>query len=130
MTIEKTIKSANPALDIAIDRILAYRPKPKPKRTKRVKNEETVMVGRRRQVPGPNGSTVEGSIVNVQETTERWTDVRLVDGTTFRIKVSVSEVVRLDDQWDKEGNPVYSVSSNTVIDAVESVDIVKHMRGT
>ena len=39
MTNEKTIKSANPALDIAIDRILAYRPKPKPKNIKCAQKE-------------------------------------------------------------------------------------------
>ena len=41
-------------------------------------------------------------MVNVQETAERWTDVRLVDGTTFRMKVVVDEVIRHDGTKDAE----------------------------
>ena len=74
-------------------------------------NEALSMAGRHRQIRDEHGQTINGTVVNVQESTERWTDVRLVDGTTFRIKVVVDEVVMHDGRRDSEGNPVYSIFS-------------------
>lgn len=85
------------------------------------------MAPRRRKVVGQDGQTIEGTVVSVQETTERWTDVRLVDGTTFRMKVVVDEVVRHDGKRDAEGNPVYTINSHNVVNDVQSVDTVRHM---
>ena len=85
------------------------------------------MSRRRRQVRDQRGQTVEGTVINVQESTERWTDVRLVNGTTFRVKVVVDEVVVHDGQRDSEGNPVYSIFSHNVVNDVQSVDTVRHI---
>ena len=87
------------------------------------------MAGRRRQIPDEHGQTINGTVVNVQESTERWTDVRLVDGTTFRIKVVVDEVVMHDGRRDSDGNPVYSIFSHNVINDVQAVDTVRHIGG-
>ena len=69
--------------------------------------------------------TVEGQVVGVEETTERWTDVTLVDGTTFRIKVVVDEAVRSEAEWDPEGNPIYMVVSHTIIKDIRAVETLK-----
>lgn len=85
------------------------------------------MARRRKFVDPRSGQTIEGTVVNVQETTERWTDVRLVDGTTFRMKVVVDEVIRHDGTKDAEGNPVYTIRSHNVVNDVQSVDVVRHI---
>ena len=87
-----------------------------------------LVMAKRRKIVDQHGNEAEGDVINVQETTERWADIRLVDGTTFRIKVVVDEVVRLDGKKDEEGNPIYSVRTHNVIDALESVDTVKYMK--
>ena len=69
--------------------------------------------------------TVNGRVIGVEETTERWTDVTLVDGTTFRIKVVVDEAVRSESEWDSQGNPVYAVVSRTVIRDIRAVETLK-----
>lgn len=73
------------------------------------------MADRKKKVRTPDGKTVEGSLVDIIESTERFSEVRLYDGTTLRTKLVVTEVTRLDGQWDNDGNPVYAVKSNNIV---------------
>lgn len=65
----------------------------------------------RRKVTLPNG-TFEGVDVSIKESTERWTEVQLEDGTTLRIKPNVVAVTRIDGQYDQDGNPMYALTAN------------------
>ena len=85
------------------------------------------MAARRKKITDSQGRTIEGTVVNVAETTERWSEVRLVDGTTFRIKVVIDEVVRQDGQRDADGNPVHSIFSHNIVNDVQSVDTIRHI---
>lgn len=60
----------------------------------------------------PTGAIVDGFDVPVLESTERWTDVRLEDGSALRIKASILGAVRIQGQFDPEGNPMYALKSN------------------
>jgi hypothetical protein len=60
----------------------------------------------------PDGTTKEGVDVPIQESTERWSELLLDDGTTIRVKQVVGQVLRVDGEWDEEGNPLYVVKSN------------------
>lgn len=62
-----------------------------------------------------SGETVEGTFIGVIESTERFTDIKLEDGTILKAKLSVAEVARVDGRWDDDGNPLYFVKSQTVI---------------
>ena len=73
------------------------------------------MVEGKKSVPDQTGRMVTGELVEVEESTERFTDIKLADGTQIRLKTVVVEVVRADDQWDNEGNPIYIVRSATVM---------------
>ena len=74
-----------------------------------------------RKVKVPVGDKMlDGVDVPVEETTERWTDIKLEDGTHLRVKSVISSVVRVDDMTDPEGNPVYVVKSMNVL-SVERV---------
>jgi hypothetical protein len=66
------------------------------------------------QLPGQSG-TVEAVEVPVAESTERWSDVTLGDGATLRIKPVVLSAVRVDGQYDQDGNPVYQVKVNQIV---------------
>lgn len=68
----------------------------------------------RRKVQLPTG-IVEGIDVGIKESTERWSEVQLEDGTTLRIKPNVMVVTRIDGQYDPEGNPVYALTANQVM---------------
>ena len=69
------------------------------------------MAERRIKIPFPNPDSAlrDGVEVPVVESTERWTEVRLEDGSTIRVKPSVVSAVRIDGEWDPEGNPAYSL---------------------
>lgn len=66
------------------------------------------------QLPG-SPSVVDATEVPVDEATERWTDIRLADGTQIRIKMVVVSVVRIDGQYDNDGNPMYQLKANQVM---------------
>jgi hypothetical protein len=68
---------------------------------------------------------MDGSEVEVSESTERWSDVTLQDGTVIRIKPSVLSAIRIDGQYDPEGNPAYAVKAQNMITIVSSPD---HLR--
>jgi hypothetical protein len=61
-----------------------------------------------------NGQTVLGADVPVTQSNEVWSEYRLEDETTLRVKFAVGSIVRLTDQYDLEGNPVYVVKGTVV----------------
>ena len=68
------------------------------------------MAERRVQIPFM-GKVMDGVEVPVEESTERWSEITLEDGTIIRVKQSIASVVRVDGQYDMEGNPMYVVNS-------------------
>jgi hypothetical protein len=67
------------------------------------------------KVPGPNGAIVEGTEVMVQESTERWSEFLLDDGTVVRTKQSLVSCVRIDGQYDDDGRPIYVARGAPII---------------
>jgi hypothetical protein len=65
--------------------------------------------------PTPTSESLDGSEVGVAESTERWSEVTLEDGTVLRIKASVISAIRIDGQYDPEGNPAYAVKAAQVV---------------
>jgi hypothetical protein len=63
----------------------------------------------------PDGKVVDAVEVDVEETTERWTDVKLTDGTTLRVKMTVIGAMRAVDTYDASGQPMYNVNMAPVI---------------
>jgi hypothetical protein len=64
---------------------------------------------------------VSGFEVPVRESTERWTELTLEDGTVLRVKPSVIGAIRIENQWDGDNNPVYALKGGPNITAVVSV---------
>lgn len=84
-----------------------------------------VTEGKRVKVTDAKGNLVDGTEVDVAESVERFCEVKLEDGTHLRAKLSISSAVRLDDQWDNEGNPIYLVRSQNFITVADSHDEFK-----
>lgn len=61
-----------------------------------------------------NGRYYNTEPVDVLESTRPWADFHLADGTRLRVHVIVDSVVRLIDEYDSRGNPVYYVHARTV----------------
>lgn len=73
--------------------------------------------------PSPTSPLRTGTEVAARESTERWTEVLLEDGTTLRVKPTVLSAVRIDDAYDADGNPMYAlkVSPTAVVSAPENL---------
>ena len=61
------------------------------------------------------GQEVRGVKVDIVESTERFSDVVLSDGTTIRVKASPVRVIRAVGYFDDEGNPLYVVTNQNTI---------------
>ena len=73
----------------------------------------------------PDGRLVEGFEVPVVESTERWTETKLEDGTVLRIKPSILSAVRIPGQWDPDGNPMYALKAANAMMIAEAPDHLK-----
>ncbi len=82
-------------------------------------------MARKRKIRDPSGNFVDGTWVGIDESTERFSDVKLEDGTLLRVRTVIQEVFRFDNLWDANGNPVYSVNSATMPTVLESPEVLK-----
>ena len=60
------------------------------------------------------GGEVEAVEVGFRASGEHWNEYLADDGTIIRVKLVVTEVLRVVDQFDPEGNPGYVVKSTNV----------------
>lgn len=61
------------------------------------------------------GSIVDGTEVGFRASGEHWNEYLLDDGSVIRIKLVVTNVVRIDGMHDNNGDPVYTVNSTNVM---------------
>ncbi len=61
------------------------------------------------------GEEVDALEVKYKSVREDWNEYDIDDGSTIRVKLLVSDIVRLVDKFDPEGNPVYVVKSGNVV---------------
>lgn len=60
------------------------------------------------------GKEVEVTPVEIISQEEQWNQYQLLDGTVVRLKVVVTEILKVVGQFDNFGNPVYLVRSDNV----------------
>lgn len=65
------------------------------------------------------GKEVDGTPLTPTSTNEYWNQYLLEDGSVIRTKLVATEFVRLDGEYDADGNPVYLVKWTNVV-SVES----------
>ena len=81
---------------------------------------------RKVRVTLPGGVIKEGIEIGVIDSNERWNEVVLADGTTLRIKLALTQVIRIPDEWDPEGNPIY-ITKTTNLMVVNAPDSLRKM---
>ena len=77
----------------------------------------------RRKFKQPGGQELEAEVVGFRSTGEHWNEYLLDDGTVFRIKLVVTEIARLTESYDANGDPIYLATHTqvTAVDAPESL---------
>jgi hypothetical protein len=76
-------------------------------------------------IPGPDGKPLAGTDMEIEESSERWIDIKVHDGTRIRIKTVVTQVIKIDGAWDQEGNPVYVVKTTPLVSILSVPDYLK-----
>lgn len=76
------------------------------------------------KIPLPDGREVEGEEVQIEESTERWNEYTLSDGSKIRIKMSVGIFVRIPE-YDQEGNPVYIAKTSLASMVIQAPENLK-----
>jgi hypothetical protein len=61
------------------------------------------------------GRKVEGVVVEFDPVPEPWTPYELKDGSRLKLKLSLLEVVRLNNEFGPNGEPVYSFTAQNII---------------
>ena len=72
----------------------------------------------------PGGPLVDGVEVPVEESSEKWSEYKLADGTTIRLKQVLMEIIRTEG-YDPDGNPLYVVKAQPVLSVVDVPDRLK-----
>ena len=61
-----------------------------------------------------NGKEVDGEDISFSVNREDWNSYQLHDGTELRMRLIVSQVIRIPGEYDADGNPVYSIKSSNM----------------
>ena len=69
---------------------------------------------RRGKVPYAGGLK-DAVLVSAKDSKEPWTEYHLEDGTILKTKQVVSEIWRVDGEYDAEGSPVYVVKTTNMV---------------
>jgi hypothetical protein len=73
----------------------------------------------------PGGPFVDAVEVPVSESSEKWSEYKLDDGTTIRLKQVMVEVLRATEHYDSDGVPMYSMKAQPVVSIVDVPDRLK-----
>jgi hypothetical protein len=70
---------------------------------------------RKRKLQLPDGQSVDAEEMTFRSPGENWSEYLVDDGTVIRIKPVALEIMRLVDQYDQSGNPIYVMNSQNVM---------------
>jgi len=72
-----------------------------------------------------NGEEVEALPIDINQTNEYWNQYLLDDGTVIKMKLVATKVLRVDNKYDQEGNPLYIIQSTNITSVNAPVNLKK-----
>lgn len=66
------------------------------------------------------GATVDGVELDFKTIREEWNEYQIGDGSSVRVKLVMTNIVKLKDKYDATGNPIYLLKSSNVVAATPS----------
>jgi hypothetical protein len=76
-------------------------------------------MARKVPVPLPDGRQGQGVEVPLVNANEKWSEYTLEDGTVLRAKINLISVVRVENEFDAQGIPLYQVNAQPALAFVE-----------
>lgn len=80
---------------------------------------------RKVSMKGPDGKPIEGIDTPIVESTERFSECTLADGTVLRVKPVIISATRMENQWDQDDNPVYFCKNQVIIAVKHTLDSLR-----
>ena len=77
----------------------------------------------------PDGRKVDGVAVDVKESTERWSQFELEDGTVIKVKITMTGASRAIKDYDPGGLPWYQMHMVPVFAPMEVPEKLKKKGG-
>lgn len=75
-----------------------------------------------RKVTLPMGKvSVDGSEVPIRDKTEGVYEYELEDGSVIRLGLVITQIIRMDDTYDNDDNPVYIVKHGVVTNTISAL---------
>lgn len=71
------------------------------------------------------GKQVDGVELDFKARKEEWNEYEVSDGTIIRMKLVATNIVRLENQYDRDGNPIYTVKSSNVLGITAPENLMK-----
>ena len=68
---------------------------------------------------------VQATVIPIVEDKEYFNAYLLDDGSLIRIKLCCQQILRVDDRYDEDGNPVYIVRSTNITSVDSPDDLIK-----
>jgi len=82
-------------------------------------------IRRKGKVPvRPGEPPKDAELIEVQKADEKWSVYQLDDGTLLKFRAVVTEVWRIENEYDPEGNPIYAIKSQNIF-SVSTPDELK-----
>lgn len=71
----------------------------------------------------PDGSVSQevGTIVEVTDSKEPWTEYTLADGTKIRTKQTLINIAKVDGKTSPNGDPIYSVQAQQIMSVIPKI---------
>lgn len=71
----------------------------------------------------PDGSVVQemGTLIEVKDSKEPWSEYTLEDGTKIRLKQTLVSIVKIDGKTAPNGDPVYVVQSQQAMSVIPKI---------
>jgi len=71
------------------------------------------------------GEEVEAVPIDINQTNEYWNQYLLDDGTVIKMKLVATKVLRVDNKYDLEGNPLYIIQSTNITSVNAPINLKK-----
>ena len=73
------------------------------------------MEGKKKKVKIGPGQEVDATEVSYRTSGEFWNEYLTEDGSVIKVKLVVTDIVRVDGAYDIQGQPIYFVQSSNVV---------------
>lgn len=86
--------------------------------------KEAVMSEKKIKIP-LFGHDVDAIEIPMSKSTENFNEYELADGSTIRLKVVATSILRLEGQYTPEGDPIYLVKNGQIVTVVEAPQSIR-----